>query len=124
VSWDDFTELTHEAKFLGALRQGECDGIRLPKGISTGFIYGLLELANMAAQEQTKPQAALWRSYLTYRVQRLAERITFSGRDLDENREQQKIFAETLRSKLATNIARYKDNYHIALYIHLYSFRD
>jgi len=59
----------------------DLEKIRDDYGWSTGFLYSLFELIGKAEKESTSPEAAMWRSQLSYKTARWAE-LRFRG---DEN---------------------------------------
>jgi CRISPR-associated protein Csm1 len=69
VGWDSWREL------IGARRDSLEQFIEQADGLSTGFIYNLLQLADQAEREKQggRPEDALWRSRLAYRCARLVK---------------------------------------------------
>jgi len=94
VGWDAWSELT------GPKREHLA---RLVAGESTGFLYGLLLLADQSAS--TRPEDALWRSRLYYRCARLVK---------DKNRRQAFI------TEVADALNRYRNGYRIPVSLLLY----
>lgn len=66
VSWRQRQELARAEK--------ELEHIKNTYGLSTGFIYSLLELLERRLTEGEKPEGALWRSRLYYNTARMLER--------------------------------------------------
>jgi CRISPR-associated protein Csm1 len=112
IPWDGFQELLNLGDTL--------DDHKKNQGLSTGYIYGLLNLVDMREElERGKPEKAIWRSYFSYRTYRLVE----SKRGLDET--QRKAIHTQLALDIAENgIERHKGDYKVALFSHLYQQRD
>lgn len=118
VKWNHFESLIQVSQDL--------DEWRKSLGLSTGFIYGLLRLSEMAGEEKRIPESALWRSWLAYRVQRnIGDRMRRyekeEGQDFEKRR---KALVTDVICKLTEDITQYGRGYHIALYSHLYQHRD
>lgn len=116
VAWPQFTELMACEAELARLAD--------ELGLSTGYLYGLLNLTDMAA-DTSRPENALWHSRFAYRTRRMLEtKIRNEGdRDAAERRRR------SLQSELAVEIAhkgieQYGAAYKIALFTHLYQRRD
>ncbi|GAB4253958.1 MAG: type III-A CRISPR-associated protein Cas10/Csm1 [Methylomicrobium sp.] len=110
--WDEFVELSGPRR----LRLQEMSE---QNGLSTGYVYGLLTLIEMAGKVSQKPENALWHSYFSYRTARLLER----NRALDK--EQRKRRHAELAEEIANaGIVRHGANYRVALFCHLYQQRD
>ncbi|MFN3884810.1 MAG: hypothetical protein ACK4Q4_08640, partial [Rhodocyclaceae bacterium] len=116
VGWNTFGDLMEREAALGRLG----DELKL----STGYLYGLLHLTDMAA-DSSRPQNALWHSRFAYRTRRMLEaKVRNEGdRDAAERKRQQ------LQQELAVEIAsqgieRHRAAYKIALFTHLYRQRD
>ncbi|TVR57855.1 MAG: type III-A CRISPR-associated protein Cas10/Csm1, partial [Candidatus Competibacteraceae bacterium] len=121
VGWNAFTRLLQSRDAL--------EGLARDLKLSTGYLYGLLHLSDMAenlrsgrtgqrGQREINPENALWHSRFAYRTRRLLER----QKGLDEaarRRWQQEIAAI-----IAGGIERYAGAYRIALFAHLYQQRD
>lgn len=119
LTWDKFQELIIDAEWLNEQQQA--------LGLSTGFIYSLLELADMAdAKNALNPNKALWRSQLTYRTARWIndKRKQKIDETPEDYRNRIKNEAVTLTSKLAKKLQNHGNNYNVALYTHLYTYRD
>jgi CRISPR-associated protein Csm1 len=87
--------------------------------LSTGYLYGLLELVDKAARAHERPENAIWYSYFAYRTRRLLERDRRLA-EADRRRLQQELAAG-----IANNgIERFVGAYRIALFTHLYQARD
>ncbi len=94
--------------------------------LSTGLIYSMLELCDMAGRADREPQAARWRSYLSYRIARyvadkLAKQADESAVQYDQRKQR---IAKQLITELAGAIQHWKARYKLALTIHLYQVRD
>jgi CRISPR-associated protein Csm1 len=120
VGWDAFAQLlTIEQNLEDHRRRGEL-------ALSTGYLYGLQYLADMAEdlnRAQSDPahsprlESALWSSRFTYRTRRMLE--TRRGLDEEARRRWQKYLGELL----AEAIRRFGAAFKIALFTHLYHHR-
>ena len=93
--------------------------------LSTGYLYGLLHLTDMAGKVNQRPENALWHSHFAYRTRRLVET---RYKQID-NRDEREAARRRLQAGLAQEIAsdgidRHGDAYKIALFIYLYQQRD
>jgi CRISPR-associated protein Csm1 len=110
VSWNDFSILTNQ-------RYQHLDDLRHDFVLSTGYIYSLLRLVDMAANPD-KPENSLWRSQLYYRTYRTVA----SQRDL--SKEQKKSRAVQLVHDIGEKgIKEFTNGYRITLQAHLYHYR-
>ncbi len=112
VSWDEFKQLLETADELEALRDR--------MALSTGYLYGLQYLADMAQDLKTdKPrlESALWNSRFNYRTWRMLERKR-GIKDADKRHWQ-----EELGRLLGGGINKYGSAFKIALFSHLYYHR-
>lgn len=115
LGWDEFEQLLNKAVELDEL------GARWP--LSTGYLYTLLRLAEMAAQARAgNAKAALWHSQFAYATRRLAERSIRGGSEAEPQRRQ-------MQQELAVQIAdgglrRFDRRFRVALHAHLYLQRD
>jgi CRISPR-associated protein Csm1 len=125
MTWQRFDELLADAKVLQAWREGTVTELYGAK-ISASFIYGLITLVNMAEEESygKKPQAAMWRSFLWYRVSRMVERLYFPSVEKAQRKAVEATVSQLIFSKLADAINQYRQDYTVALYSHIYSNRD
>jgi CRISPR-associated protein Csm1 len=117
VDWDTFETLL------------DCDDEIADSAFSTSFIYGLLELAEMAGSETSSnphPEDALWRSRLSYRVARTLERQfkRNDGESTDAFQNRRREAVATLCSKLAIRLGNHRRAYTIPLFNHLYRLRN
>jgi CRISPR-associated protein Csm1 len=109
--WKDFITLE--------TRRDRLDNLRQEMGLSTGYVYGLLTLIDMAEKVHEKPENALWHSYFAYRTVRMLER----NKQLDK--EQRKRWQAELAEEIAkAGITVHGGNYRVALFAHLYQQRD
>ena len=109
--WDEFNALKTRQKRLQELSQ--------VMNLSTGYVYGLLNLIDMAEKVNEKPENAIWHSYFAYRTVRMLER----NKQLDK--EQRKRRQAELAEEIANaGIIRHGGNYRVALFCHLYQQRD
>ncbi len=112
MSWDEFQELFTQ-------RLSRLQSLVEENALSTGYVYGLLHLIDMAEKVGEKPENALWHSYFAYRTARMLER----NKKLDKD--QRKIRqAELAREIAIAGIGKYGGNYRVALFCHLYQQRD
>lgn len=110
VSWAQFDKLWASKQRLKQLN----DEYQL----STAYIYGLLNLTQMAS-DNSKPENAMWRSKFYYRTQRMV----LMDRKLNE--QQKKQLAEQLIMDIGEQgINQFKANYLIPLQAYLYQNRD
>lgn len=90
------------------------DELRSNYRLSTGYVYGLLELSERAAQaKQGKPEAALWRSHFAYRTRRfVVDKLT------GINKHQAQI--DLVQGIGEQGINKLGEQYRIVLFNHLY----
>jgi len=115
VPWSTFVALGEAGAELKALAE--------ELALSTGFIYGLLELIEKAEQVQQHPENAIWHSQFAYRTARMLERAP-GLRDrakVEERRRLQQRLAQVIASG---GIERFGGSYRIPLFTHLYQTRD
>lgn len=117
VSWDDFASLERATAKLTELAS--------ELGLSTRYVYGLLELVEMNAMLRDGSaglawsQCALWHSAFKYRTYRMLDR----NRRLDGPA--RKSALEQLAHEIVEQgIQRFGRSYRVALTHHLYSHRD
>jgi CRISPR-associated protein Csm1 len=122
VGWNALTELLKNRDELERLA-GELK-------LSTGYLYGLLHLVDMAenlrsgitnqrGKRRIKPENALWHSRFVYRTRRLLERQ--KGMDDAERRRRQQEIAAIIAGG---GIEKFAGAYKIALFAYLYQQRD
>ncbi|MDP2783977.1 MAG: type III-A CRISPR-associated protein Cas10/Csm1 [Sulfurimicrobium sp.] len=107
VSWDDFSSLLAASENL--------DRLLADHNLSMGYRYGLLHLADRAASN--KPEDAIWCSQLAYRTRRLVDKLRDKG-------SAQRVQTELITEIREKGIAKFKGAYKIALFTHLYQYRD
>jgi CRISPR-associated protein Csm1 len=108
MTWDKFIDLQKREHGLDTFKQDY--------DLSTGYVYGLLNLVDMKASG--KPEDSIWHSYFAYRTRRLLER----NRKLDET--QRRSQYEYLAKEISSDgIQAHGDNYKVALFTHLYKHR-
>ena len=86
--------------------------------MSTGYIYGLLNLIDMAEKVNEKPENAIWHSYFAYRTVRMLERN--KNLEKDERRSRQAELAEEIAN---AGIIWHGGNYRVAVFCYLYQQR-
>ena len=87
--------------------------------LSTGYLYSLLQFADMEAKTSDKPENALWRSWFAYRTKRMLDRHRGLNGD-----EKQRLHAELAKQIVNEGIDKHKQAYKIALFICLYKLRN
>lgn len=108
VDWSDFREL------LDARERLE----KLTTDMSQGYVYGLLNLIELAEDVSSHPENARWRSRFYYQTLRALQKIRGVDRDARQRR------TEALaREIVQAGIERFGGNYRIALFGHLYRTR-
>lgn len=117
MSWDEFNALLNQ-------RLQELQRLVKQNDLSTGYVYGLLNLIDMAEKVNEKPENALWHSYFAYRTARMLDRQKF-GEDKQKAREERNRRHQELAMEIAdSGIERHLGNYRVALFCHLYQQRD
>jgi len=115
VSWVDFDRLV-------TVEHNATEHLEFLRGhyaLSTGYIYGLLRLTDMAANPD-KPENALWRSQLHYRTYRLIA----SNRDLKNTEDKKRACLHLVSDIGEKGIKEFGSGYRIALHAYLYQHRD
>jgi CRISPR-associated protein Csm1 len=110
--WDEFNALETRRNRLQELNQ--------EMNLSTGYVYGLLNLIDMAEKVHEKPENAIWHSYFAYRTVRMLER----NKQLDKEDQRKRRQAELAEEIANAGIIRHGGNYRVALFCHLYQQRD
>jgi CRISPR-associated protein Csm1 len=110
--WKEFSQLIN--KRLPRLQELSQDN-----SLSTGYVYGLLTLINMAEKVTEKPENAIWHSYFAYRTVRMLERN--KQLDKDKRKRRQAELAEEIAN---AGIIRHGGNYLVALFCYLYQQRN
>lgn len=113
VSWTEFDDLLKCGKQLNEMRSSF--------DLSTGYLYGLLHLTDLAA-DRSKPENAVWHSRFAYRTYRMLETRRRDGRKLEET-ERRRLQTEISYAIANQGIEKHKGNYRIALFTHLYQNR-
>jgi CRISPR-associated protein Csm1 len=108
--WDEFSALE--------IRRNRLQELSQEMSLSTGYVYGLLTLINMAEKVNEKPENAIWHSYFAYRTVRMLERN--KQLDKDQRKRRQAELAEEIAN---AGIIRHGGNYRVALFCHLYQQR-
>ena len=111
MSWDKFAEIL--SQHLPVLAQHAND-----YSLSTGYVYGLLNLIDMAEKENVIPVNAMWHSYFSYRTARMLDRKKL------EKRERENILNRLALDFAHKGIRDLKGNYRLALFCYLYQQRD
>ena len=99
IDWSDFRELLDVRERLQ----------ELTRGMSHGYVYGLLNLVDLAESVSSHPENALWRSrfyYRTWRRWRVSE-----GSVGDERRRRMEVLAQEI---VQGGIERFGGDYRIA----------
>lgn len=109
VSWDDFAKLLDASDRLDQLSDAY--------DLTMGYRYGLLHLTDRAASN--KPEDTIWRSQLAYRTRRYVVDKVKADKDKAQ-RIQNQLFDEIGERGIQT----FKGAYKIALFAHLYQYRD
>ncbi|HLA36395.1 MAG TPA: type III-A CRISPR-associated protein Cas10/Csm1 [Rhodocyclaceae bacterium] len=117
VSWSDWNTLMGErhAALLALMARAEMHGAEF----STGLTYSLLQLSDRA--ESSRPEDALWRSQLHYRLARFF-RDRVKGDDNARARREQ-LLTDALR-EIGGALGKYKGAYRLPLSVLLYRQRD
>lgn len=111
MHWDKLQLLSQACNNLHEL----ADAMKL----STGFVYGLLGLADLAV-DINNPEHALWRSRLNYRAWRHLQRRDLALRDA----ERRQYHTELMRVLGVEGIEMHGSHYRVAITTHLYLNRD
>lgn len=117
VKWPRFDELLQ--------REAGLKRVADDHALSTGYLYGLLHLTDMAGKVHLRPENALWHAHFAYRTRRLVE-TRFKQID---NRDEREAARRRLQASLAKEIAsdgieQHGGAYKIALFTYLYQQRD
>lgn len=111
VGWNEFDQLMRSLIELERLADEE--------QLSTGYLYGLLQLADMQQAIDERPENAIWHAWFAYRTRRLLERKRHLGDP--RRRELQQILASEIAHK---GIERFGARFKISLFTHLYQQRN
>lgn len=114
ASWEHFNDLLECAEQLNVMRK-DFD-------LSTGYLYGLLNLVDLREGLEKNPANAIWFSRFQYRTYRMLEGSRRQGTKLsrEERDRLQGILASIIADK---GIQTHKGNYRIALFTHIYQHR-
>ena len=96
--------------------QTQLDRVRGAYDLSTGYVYGLLQLIDLAS-DKTNPEHAMWRSRFAYRTRRY---VVDSIRDPDQRQRVQTELSVTVGQQ---GIEELGTRYRIPLFNHFYSQR-
>ena len=110
VKWTDWHAIETAYQQIDTLREQH-------KGISTGFVYSLLHLVDMAEDNHDKPAASMWRSKLAYRTARL---VAEQYKGNEHRAKRQRIQTEIVTALGDQGIARLGGAYRIPLFNHFY----
>ena len=117
VSWRHFDDLMKREIGLMSLAQD--------KALSTGYLYGLLQLTEMAAKMKERPENALWHAYFAYRTYRQAESRIRGDGDRQETERKRRAWVNQMAEEIAhQGIEQHGAAYKIALFTYLYQQRD
>ncbi len=105
IDWSDYRELLEARERLQ----------ELATHMSHSYVYGLLDLVDMAEKVSSHPENALWRSRFYYRTSRTLESIRWIDRN-ERRRRLEGLAAEIVQG----GIGRFRGDYRIALFSHLY----
>ena len=102
---------------------GELTRLAGELGLSTGYLYGLLELIDKAERIHERPENAIWHSQFAYRTVRLLESaVGLRGKDKDDER--RRLLQQLAQVIAQQGIERFGGAYRIPLFTHLYQARD
>ncbi|WP_141738318.1 type III-A CRISPR-associated protein Cas10/Csm1 [Acidithiobacillus caldus] len=118
ISWDDLSRLMDRSERLGTLQE--------QYKLSGGYVYGLLSLVDMAAEEYRggRPEAALWHSRFSYQTYRAVERAIENKGSLNDTLQKRKNAFAVLSSEIYEGMSHYRERYRIPIFYHLYQQRD
>ncbi|MBK9496380.1 MAG: type III-A CRISPR-associated protein Cas10/Csm1 [Xanthomonadales bacterium] len=117
VDWSQFDQLMEREAGLGRLASQHA--------LSTGYVYGLLLLTEMAGSIRQRPKNAMWYSRFAYRTRRLVETRFRETEDKTEREKQRRRFQAELATEISSlGIEAHGAAYKIALFTHLYQQRD
>lgn len=104
VPWSEWSALEHAGKSLNDLA--------VDYKLSTGYVYGLLHLIDLASDSQN-PESAMWRSRFAYRTRRhVVDKLKSEARNTAQTR-----LAHTLGE---AGIAQFKGKYRIPVFNYFY----
>ncbi|WP_295455538.1 type III-A CRISPR-associated protein Cas10/Csm1 [uncultured Thiodictyon sp.] len=91
-------------------------------GLSTAYLYGLLELIDKAERVHERPENAIWHSQFAYRTVRMLEGIKVL-RGKDQEAERRRLLQQLAQVIAQQGIERFGGAYRIPLFTHLYQAR-
>jgi CRISPR-associated protein Csm1 len=109
VKWSDWKNIEAAYQRIDTLREAH-------KGLSTGFVYSLLYLVDMA-EDSTNPAASMWRSKLAYRTARL---VGEQYKGAEHHATRQRVQTEIVTALGDQGIAKLGGAYRIPLFNHFY----
>ncbi|MDP7134708.1 MAG: type III-A CRISPR-associated protein Cas10/Csm1, partial [Planctomycetota bacterium] len=109
VHWDRWSELLEIEERMARLQS--------TYGLSTGYLYGLVELSEMAGRVNENPENAIWLSRFVYR----SKRFVGDKMKRESNSRKEQAFSDLLL--LAEDIRKYGTAFKIPLFNHLYTYR-
>jgi CRISPR-associated protein Csm1 len=109
VEWPHWSKLTGLAEKM--------DRLQREYGLSTGYLYGLIGLTELAAKVDENPENAIWLSRFVYRSKRF---VDDNMRGADDARKEQAV-SDLLT--LAEGIKQHGGAFNIPLFNHLYTYR-
>lgn len=113
LPWTTFDQLDQVREQL--------EGLAAEIDLSTGYLYGLLELIDKAERIHERPENAIWHSQFAYRTYRMLEQ-RLRGRDKEaERRRLMQRLAQVIAQQ---GIEQFGGAYRLALFTHLYQTRD
>lgn len=110
VSWNLFPKLLEQ--------QQELTEYTKELNLSTGYVYGLLNLVNMEEKVTQNPENAIWYSYFAYRTRRMLER----KKEVEKNKISE-LQINLTKMIVCNGIEKHKSNYRVVLFTHLYQQR-
>ncbi len=108
--WDEFSNLIQQGEHLENLVE--------KYHLSTGYVYGLLNLVEMENKVKTDPSQSIWHSYFAYRTQRMLD----NNKTLSAEQRRQGL-QELAHDIAATGIKNKGSHYRVALFNYLYQQR-
>lgn len=117
VSWVEFQELLTQ-------RLTRLQSLVEENTLSTGYVYSLLNLIDMAEKVEQKPENALWHSYFAYRTARILVKLKLGEGEQKAREERSRRHQELAKEIAESGIERYKGKYQITLFCHLYQQRE
>jgi CRISPR-associated protein Csm1 len=110
MSWNEFDHLL--------AKQQELSEYTKKLKLSTGYVYGLLNLIDMSEKIKQNPENALWYSYFAYRTRRMLEK------KMEVKKDEILSLQLNLTEMIVHNgIEKHEGNYRVVLFTHLYQQR-